>query len=211
MGGGPSREERRATELAQQQAAAAERRAQEAFQLQRELFTTARQPNPVQERQDAAQIAWLDAIGGKNGPFDATKLEGMAPSYNFFNKAKGGQEAERMGQGLISMGAANAHPGFSEGLRQQRAGQAAQDAAGNFENAFSAKHAEMTGSAIPLIGLRQSNNMGLLGAAGGMAGQAMSGSSDAMNTWLQLLTRPRPPSFGQQLAQGAIGGAMAFL
>lgn len=197
MGGGPSREERAAQEslrLQQQQAA----------QQQQQFFQQAAAPDPLAERMRASRLEWLDQTEGKNGPLDVSKLDGMAPYLDLYNRGRAKREGERVGIGALQMGVEGQNPELAARIAEQRSTEREQDAAGAFENAFRMKDAEMKDSVMPLMGYQQDRGMGL-------ASLASSNSNSAQDRYLQMLTRPRQRPFWQQmLISGAqTAGSMA--
>lgn len=162
---------------------------------QQALLASASQPTPLETAYDKERMGWLDATSGQNGPIDVTKLPGMGPSYGLYNAAANRQQGERMGIGALRLGAQGANPNLSRLLQEQSANERQQTAAGQFENAYRFKDAEMRGSILPLLGLQQSRSMGL-------AGMATGASQNSTNAWANF--RPAP-SFWQQLLLSGIG------
>lgn len=176
-------------ELARQQA---EDRAR-----QQALITQAAQPKPVESAVESQQLGWLNATSGKDGPIDITKLPGMGPSYGLYDSAINRQQGERMGIGALRLGAQGANGNLSRLLQEQSLNERQQQAAGQFENAYRFKDAEMRGSVLPLLGLQQSRSMGLASLASGNA-------ANSTNAWSNF--RPAP-SFWQQLLLTGVGAA----
>lgn len=199
MGGGPSREERQAQ-------ADLERRNREALAQQNQFFQQAAAPDPLAERRRAATLKWLDDTEGKNGPLDVSKLEGMAPYLDLYNRGRARREGERVGIGALQMGVNASSPDLAARIAEQRQGEREQEAAGNLENAFRMKDSEMKDSIMPLIGMKQSKDMGLASLASNNYGS----SRDA---YMQMLLRPKKQPFWQQMMlagwQGASSAASA--
>lgn len=186
---GNKSDKKKQEELARQQA---EDRAR-----QQALLAAAAQPKPVETAVENQQLDWINTTSGKNGPIDVTKLPGMGPSYGLYDSAVNRQQGERMGIGALRLGAQGSSPNLSRLLQEQSTNQRQQSAAGQFENAYRFKDAEMRGSVLPLLGLQQSRSMGLAGLASGNA-------NASTNTWANF--RPQP-SFWQNLLMTGIGGA----
>jgi hypothetical protein len=171
--------------------AAADRAARDA------AIAAASQPRPLETAYDNERLGWLNATSGKDGPIDVTKLPGMGPSWGLYDAASQRQQGERMGIGALRMGAESSNPGLTQLLRSQSDDQRQQQAAGQFENAYRMKDAEMRGSVLPLLGLQQNRTMGLASLTSGNA-------SNATNQWASF--RPAP-SIWQQLLMSGIQGA----
>lgn len=161
------------------------------------LIAVAAQPKPLETAYDQERLGWLNATSGKDGPIDVTKLPGMGPSYGLYDAASKRQEGQRMGIGALGFGAQNTNPGLGALLRQQSEDQRQQEAAGQLENAYRLKDAEMRGSVLPLLGLQQNRTMGLASLASG-------NSNQATNTYANF--RPAP-SIWQQLLLAGVSGA----
>lgn len=164
---------------------------------QQQLITAAAQPKPVESALETEQLSWLNATSGKDGPIDVTKLPGMGASWGLYDQAANRQQGERMGIGALRLGAQGANPNLSRLLQEQSANERQQSAAGQFENAYRLKDAEMRGSVMPLLGLQQNRSMGLAGLASGNA-------NASTNAWANF--RPQP-SFWQNLLMSGISGA----
>lgn len=190
MGGGPSREERAQT-------AALQRQQQQALETQNRLMTQAETPDPLAERLRAQRMSWLDATEGRNGPVDVTKLEGMAPYLDLYNRGRAKREGERQGIGVLQMGVNASNPDLAARIAEQRGAEREQEAAGAFSNAYNMKDAEMRGSIMPLLGLQQNRDLGL-------AGLSSSNYNNATDQYLRLLTRPRQPSMWGSILGGAL-------
>lgn len=193
MGGGPSRSEREAQ-------AALQRQQQQALETQNRLMTQAETPDPLAERLRTQRMLWLDATEGKNGPVDVTKLEGMAPYLDLYNRGRAKREGERQGIGLLRMGVNASNPDLAARLAEQRGAEREQEAAGAFSNAYNMKDAEMRESIMPLLGLQQNRDMGL-------AGLSSSNYNNATDQYVRMLNRPRQPSIWGSILGGALGAA----
>lgn len=201
MGGGPSREEREAQrrleELQRQQT-----------QQQQQFLTLAAQPDPLTERLRQRDIAWMDWSEGRNGPIDAARAPGMGPALSLFDRARAGQQGERMGIGALRMGAHGTNADLANLLTEQRASRREQEAAGGLERAVATREAEVTGSILPLAQLQQQQRLGLAGLASGAA-------QDTLGTYASFTGRPRRRPFWQDMLlagwqQGAQGASMGM-
>lgn len=158
--------------------------------LEREQQAAA--PKPVETEMEKEQLGWLAQT--KAPDFDVTKLNALTPQLSLYNHAKAGQEGQRMGLGALRMGMGEGDgSGLSTLLASQQQAHREQDAAGQLENAFAAKDAEMRGSVMPLLGLQQNRTMGL-------AGLGNNASQNSTNQWASF--RPRPSIWSQLLMQG---------
>lgn len=194
MGGGPSKEEKRAAE-------AAERRAQEQFALQRQYMETASRPDPLEERLKGQSMDWLDWSEGKQGPIDVTRAPGFGPSLNLYQRAAAGQQGERMGIGALRMGEQASNPNLVALLAEQAKARREQEAAGGLERAVAYRDAEVKGSALPLLDLAQNRTMGLASLGSGNA-------NTAQGQYLGFLSnRPQRPSFWRTFTQ-SFGNAL---
>lgn len=196
MGGGPSREER------EEQRRLADERARAAAREER-LIAVAERPDPLAERVRSSRMSWLDAVEGKNGPVDVTKMEAMAPYLDLWNRSRARRDGERMGTGALRLGAANQNPEIGARIDEANQLTREQDAAGELQNAFNMKDAEMRQSVMPLLGLQQSRDMG-------MAGLGVQSGQNAQSAYAQWLNRPRQRSPWLDLAFGGLNAAASF-
>lgn len=173
-------------------------------------FQQAQKPSPLQEAWERAQLDFLDWEQGKGRfegkPIDVMEAPGMGPSLSLFRRARAGQEGERMGQGLITMGTNASDPNLTARLAQQAKDRREQETAGALEEAVARRTAEAHGSVLPLAQLNTSRNLSLAGMAGNQAGQSQS-------LWSQFRVRP---GWGAGLLNntaqgfGQAAGTMAF-
>ena len=164
---------------------------------QQQLITAAAQPSPLETAYNQERLGWLNATSGQNGPIDVTKLPGMGPSYGLYDAAANRQQGERMGIGALRLGAQGSTANLASLLQHQSTNERQQQAAGQFENAYRYKDAEMRGSIMPLLGLQQNRSMGL-------ASLGSNNANASTSAWANF--RPAP-SFWQQLLLGGIGAA----
>ena len=164
---------------------------------QQQLMTTAAQPTPLESAYNQQSLDWMNATSGKNGPIDVTTLPGMGPSYGLYDAAANRQQGQRVGIGALRLGAQGSNANLASLLQQQATNERQQQAAGQFEDAYRYKDAEMRGSIMPLLGLQQNRSMGL-------AGMASNNANTSTNAWANF--RPAP-SFWQQLLLGGVGAA----
>lgn len=191
MSSGPSREEREAQARLQQQQA-------QAAQQQQQFFTQAAAPDPLAERLRASRMSWLDATEGKNGPLDVSKLEGMAPYLDLYNRGRARREGERQGIGVLQMGVQGSNPELAARIAEQHDSERQQESAGAFENAFRMRDSEMRDSIMPLIGMKSSKDLSLAGLASGNA-------NSARDAYLTMLLKPKKPPFWQSALMGGLG------
>lgn len=158
-------------------------------------MTAAATPKPLENTISAEDQNWLDSTSGKNGPIDYSSLSPL--NFDLYNRANQRQQGERMGTGLLQMGAQGSNPGLAQLLKQQSEDQRQQDAAGGFENAVRMKDASVRGGLLPLLSLQQNRSLGL-------AGMSSNQSQNSTNAYTQF--RPAP-SFWQNLLMTGIGGA----
>jgi len=141
-------------------------------------ITAADQPSALEQMRLGRITKWNDwknSTGDYAGrPLDVTQAPDMNLQLGLFNRAKAGQDAERQGEGLITMGANAISPEYAGLLREQRAAHREQDAAGGLEDAFARKDAEMSDSELPLISLANSRAMGIAGLRSNQAQQSQS-------------------------------------
>jgi hypothetical protein len=103
-----------------------------------------------------------------------------------------------MGIGALRMGMDGDNSGLSTLLASQEQAHREQDAAGQLENAFAVKDAEMRDSMMPILGLQQNRTMGL-------AGLSNNASQNSTNQWASF--RPRPSVWQNLLMSGLQGAA----
>jgi hypothetical protein len=197
MGGGPSRSEREAEERLRQQQAAS-------LQQQNQFFAQAAEKDPLAERMRESRLKWLDATEGRSGPLDVSKLEGMAPYLDLYNRGRARREGERVGIGALKMGLDASSPELASRIAEQHDTERQQEAAGGLENAFRMKDAEMKDSVMPLMNYQHDRGMGLASLASGNA-------RSAQDAYLQMLLRPKKQPFWQQMVMGGLqtGGQIA--
>jgi hypothetical protein len=161
-------------------------------------LNTAAQPSALQAMREGELTRWMNwrnSTGEFEGkPFDVMNAPGFAPQLGLYRRAKAGQDAQRMSQGLITMGSNSASPEYVANLKAQRDAQREQDAAGALQESVALRDAEVNQSALPLMELTQSRNMGIAGLRTGQAQQSQ-------GMWAAY--RPRPGFWNQ------MGGAFA--
>lgn len=164
-----------------------------------EKLALASKPTPVQSFLDDENLRFLEATSGKPGtpPLDVGNLPGMAPYMNLYGPAAEKQDAERMGTGLLQMGAEGSNPEYVSRLRELGADRRQRDRGGALERLFAAKNAEVRGSVLPLISADLSRSLGVSGQAGSQVGQS------AQN-YAQF--QPRPSFFSNLLGSAIQGG-----
>jgi hypothetical protein len=192
MGGGPSAAERRA----QQEA---EARARQQQQLQQQFMAAANVPDPLEEALRARDLGWLQWESGANGPLDVSKAP-LGAALGLYDRAVNRQRGERHGIGALRMGVNASNPLLAQLLNQQSKEREQQAAAGDLERAVAMRSAEVNRSALPIAGLAQNRTLGLASLASGNA-------NTAQGQYLQFLSRPRQPSFWQQLLLQGVGAA----
>lgn len=154
-------------------------------------------PKPLETALDTQSLDWINQTSGKNGPLDITTLSAMKPNLGLYNAASRRQEGDRMGRGLLQMGAQNTNPLLGQLLRSQQDDERQQSAVGGLENAYRMTDASMRGNILPLLGLQQNRTMGLAGMASG----------NSQNSTAQWANFKPAPSFWQQLLFQGMGAA----
>jgi hypothetical protein len=174
------------------------RRQQEADRLRAlEREQQAAAPKPVETAIENEQLGWLNQT--KAPDFDVTHLNALTPQLSLYNHAKARADSQRMGIGALRMGMGEGDgSGLSSLLASQQDAHREQDAAGQLENAFAAKDADMRGSVMPLLGLQQNRTMGL-------AGLGNNASQNSTSQWASF--RPRPSVWQNLLMAGVQGAA----
>lgn len=192
MGGGPSEAQKRAEREAEERS-----RQQQAQQTQ--FIQAANVPDPLEERLRANDMKWLDWESGASGPRDVMNAP-LGAGLDLYSNAARRQEGERHGIGALALGAHGSNPMLTQLLKQQSEDTRQQEAAGGLEQAVRMKSAEVNRSALPLAEFAQGRRMGLASLASGNA-------NNSTNSYLQFLSRPKQPSFWQQLLMGGLGAA----
>lgn len=160
------------------------------------------QPSPYEQALNKEGLDWLNTTSGKE-PLDITKLPGMAPYLDIYNNAVAKQKGQRLGLGIMSMGAASANPALLAAMAQQEEAHRRQDAGAQLSNAFALRNAEVRGSALPLINLFENRSANKAGTTAQMA-------NSAAGRWSQHQIRPGFWSnFLNNVTQGAGQGAIA--
>jgi len=156
------------------------------------------QKSPLELQREQESLDWMNQTKGPE--FDVTKLNALTPQLSLYNHAKAGQEGERLGIGALRMGQMGDNSGLAALLASQQQAHREQDAAGQLENAFAAKDAEMRGSVMPLLNFQQGRSMGLASLASGNA-------NNSTAAWANF--RPAPSFWQKLLLQSAQNGAQA--
>lgn len=175
--------------------------AQQQFQQQMQQW----QPSPYEQALNKEGMDWLNATSGKE-PLDITKLPGMAPYLDIYNNAVAKQKGQRLGLGMLSMGAASANPALLAALAQQDESHRRQDAGAQLSNAFAIRNAEVRGSALPLIGLTENRASNKAGITANMANNAAGRYSNFQvrpGFWANMLQNAT-----MGVGQGAIAAAI---
>ena len=184
----------------------AEKSADRALFLQ--SYNKASEPTPLQKAWENANLNFLDwenSTGEYAGkPADVTEAPGMGAGLSMYRRAAAGQQGERMGQGLLTMGVNATDPALAAKLAEQAKARREQEAAGALEENVAARSAEAHGSVLPLSQLNTSRALALTSAAGNQAGQSQS-------LWGQFRNRPSPlgvftNSFASSLGSTLGGG-----
>jgi hypothetical protein len=175
-----------------------ERQAAEDRRRLNELLAQAAQPKPLETAQETEALKWLRQTSGSEGPLDIKNLSAMKPHLGLYEAASQRQSSDRMGQGLLQMGASNSNPMLGQLLRSQSEDVRQQQAAGGLENAYRLTDAQMRGNIMPLLGLQQNRSMGLAGMASG-------NSQNSTQAWANF--RPAPSFWQNLLMAGVSGGA----
>lgn len=168
-----------------------------------EMFSKANAPDPLEERRRASSLAFLDAVEGKEGPFDVTKTPGMEPYLDLYNRAKEGEAVDaNTDTGVLQLGTTGGSPNLIARMREQSKMRREERAAGDLSNAFAGKYAEVTGNTIPfLMRHKQGRDLNLTGLTAGQSSQstgAWANFKPADSIWSRLF---------QQFARGAGEGA----
>lgn len=169
-------------------ALAAENRANEAIKK-------AEQPDPFEQRRREYITKILDYREGKNGPprvRDFPDQMGIA----LYNDAKQSKDAGRVGRGYGTL-ADGANPNFSAALDKEMTLERDQRASGMLESYIS--------DALNAADV-ESGNLAAMGNARNMniASMRNSNFNSSEDRYLQMLMRPRQPSFLKQFALGAL-------
>lgn len=160
-------------------------------------FQKAQEPTPLQKAWEQSQLDFLNWESGKDGPLDVTKAPGLGIANSLYRRAAAGQQGERMGQGLITMGTNASSPDLAAKLAQQAKDRREQEAAGGLEEAVALRRAEAHGSVLPLAQLNTNRSLSLAGMAGNQA-------QGSQGLWGQFRVRP---GIGAQLLNSAVQGA----
>lgn len=156
------------------------------------------EPSELEKRLSADALQFLDDTSGKNGPMDITKVQGMSPYLDLFNRAKSRGGEERYGTGALALAGENSG-GWGKLLKQHSQMRREEEAGGQLSNAFAMRNAEVRGSALPLANMyNQRNQAGAQTALGGMG--------QAGNTWMGFRQTQKQP-FWQQLLMGGMQAA----
>jgi hypothetical protein len=174
-------------------------------------FNKANEPTPLQKAWEDSQLKfmnWENSTGEYAGkPLDVMEAPGMGVGLSQYRRAAAGQQGERRGEGLITMGLNASDPGLAAKLAEQAKARREQEAAGALEEDIAHRSAEAHGSVLPLSQLNTSRALSTADMAGNQAGQSQS-------LWAQFRRRPGflgqigdafAGSFGTGLGQWASG------
>lgn len=164
---------------------------------QNAALAVAAKPTELETQQEKDSLDWINTTEGKNGPLDVTNLKQLKPYLSLYDNASQRQQGERMGTGLLQMGAQGSNPNLTALLKEQSQNQRQQNAAGGLENAFRLTDAQQRGNIMPLLGLQQNRTMGL-------AGMTSNQSQNSTNAYTNF--RPAP-SFWSNLLMAGVGAA----
>src|SRR6266536_470970 len=119
-------------------------------------------PSALEQAKEAEQTGFLQQTPSPD--FDITKVSGMSPYMNLFNRAKANDLSSEtpLPSGATWGGATNT--GLSQALAAQGARGREQEAAGGLEQAFGAKNAAMRGETLPFLAYQQQRNLSLMDA-----------------------------------------------
>lgn len=206
MGGGPSRDEREAQRRLDEQNRRLEEERRQAQAQATQFITLANQEDPLEARLRERDMKWFDWEEGKNGPRDVMNAP-LGAGLDLYTNAVNRQEGQRHGIGALQLGLNESNPMLTQLLNQQSQDMRQQEAAGGLEQAVRLRSAEANRSALPLADFAQSRRMGLASLTSGNANAAANASQNASDAYISFLTRPRRPSFWQQMLLGGIGAA----
>ncbi len=161
-----------------------------------QAFTNASAPDPLFEAWKKSGKDFLDWENSSGKSIDSAP--GMSPSLSLYDNAiRDG--ADDAGQGLIQMGADGvANPNLKTLIADRRQ----QRAAGELEDAYNRRHAEVTGMVMPAASLDASNRLSLASMASG----------NANNAWARALAQSVQSGFtNSNLFNQMMGGARTAL
>jgi len=100
-----------------------------------------------------------------NSPdFDITKVSGMSPYLNLFNRAKANDQSDNTPMPTAATWGGTPNVALGQALSAQGSRQREQESAGGLQAGFAAKNASITGQTLPFMGMQQDKNMGLINA-----------------------------------------------
>jgi len=194
MGGDNGRKQR-------EQAAedALKKQAAEREKLAQESITKAAVVDPFVESRKSDVMTFQDWATGKAGPIDVRNRPGGAYALDLYQQARQASDAGRIGRGFNTMGGGG-NPNYAAKLGAQNQLERDLAAAGALEGNVNRAIDANTAEGYNLAGITGAQNMSI---ANMQSGREESGS----DRYLNFLQRPRQPSFMQQLALTAVGGA----
>lgn len=126
------------------------------------------QVDPLEQQwrdQQQQYLTWRNSNGR-----DVRDAPGLSDYIQIGEAAQHRAKQERMGTGALQLGNAG-NAGYTENLKTLRQNEAAQDFGTGLEQALGMRHAEATGSVLPLAQLTTNRNVARAGHAGSMFGQ----------------------------------------
>lgn len=122
-------------------------------------------PSALEATKEKEQTDWYSQTNSPD--FDITKVTGMSPYLNLFNRAKANDRSDDTPLAPAATWGGTPNASLAEALKSQGARSREQEAAGGLQAGFAAKNASIRGETLPFLGMQQDKNLSLINALSG--------------------------------------------
>jgi hypothetical protein len=163
-------------------------------------------PSALEQGKEKEQTDWLTETNSPD--FDITKVGGMSPYLDLFNRAKANDLSDETPLPAAASWGGTPNASLSEALKAQGARSREQEAAGGLQAGYAAKNASIRGETLPFLGMQQDKNMGLINALNGrsLGLYGLYGNSISQPSFFQRWLLAAAAGSHDMAAAGAGGG-----
>ena len=119
-------------------------------------------PTALETATEKEKTDWMSQTNSPD--FDITKVSGMSPYLNLYNRAKSNDLSDDTPMPTAASWGGTPNASLSEALKSQGSRQREQEAAGGLQAGYAAKNASVRGDVLPFLGMQQDKNLGLINA-----------------------------------------------
>jgi hypothetical protein len=119
-------------------------------------------PSALEQATEKEKTDWMSQTNSPD--FDITKVSGMSPYLNLFNRAKANNLSDETPLPAAASWGGTPNASLSAALASQGSRQREQEAAGGLQAGYAAKNASVRGDVLPFLGLQQDRNLSLINA-----------------------------------------------